>query len=203
MPLPAIEQIESSRLTLVPVAASHLDDLMAVNGDDEVTRYLPYSTWCSREDAQSWLARMEAVATAGTGRQLVLVNKADARAIGTLLLFKYEEASHRAELGYVLGRAHWHQGLMREAVLAACDHAFAAMNLRRIEAEVNPDNHASCQLLLDVGFLQEGTLRQRWTAKGSTYDTNIYGLLADDWRRRKIFATAASAEQRQPPGQGR
>jgi RimJ/RimL family protein N-acetyltransferase len=71
---------------------------------------------------------------------------------------------------------------MREAVSATCDHAFAEMGIRRIEAEVNPSNAASCRLLSRIGFALEGTLRQRWTAKGLTYDTRIYGLLVDEWR---------------------
>ena len=66
---------------------------------------------------------------------------------------------------------------MREAVRAACDHAYAAMAIRRIEAEVNTANSASCGLLSTLGFRLEGTLRQRWTAKGVTYDTHLYGLL--------------------------
>ena len=64
----------------------------------------------------------------------MLVRNADSKVIGTLLVFRYDEGSSRAELGYVLGRSHWGQGLMREAIAAACSHAFAQLNLRRIEA---------------------------------------------------------------------
>ena len=39
---------------------------------------------------------------------------------------------------------------------------------------------ASNELLLALGFTHEGRLRQRWTAKNETYDTNIYGCLIDD-----------------------
>ena len=52
--------------------------------------------------------------------------------------------------------------------------------IRRIEAEVNPENLASCALLLRVGFVFEGRLRKRWVAKGNAYDTNIYSWLAED-----------------------
>jgi ribosomal-protein-alanine N-acetyltransferase len=183
MPLPEISCIESDRLRLVPPAASHLDDLQRVNGDDAVTRFLPYESWRTREDGHSWLARMQALAEAGTGRQLVLLARADGRAIGTLLLFRHDGSSARVEVGYALARAQWGRGLMREAVAAACAHAFDALQIRRIEAEVNPANHASCRLLHEIGFVLEGTLRQRWVGKGAAYDTQIHGLLADDWRR--------------------
>ena len=175
-----VEAIEAPRLRLVPVADAHLDDLMAVNGDDEVTRFVPYATWRSRADAESWLARMAKIVETGTAHQLVVLRRDDARSIGTLLLFRHDEGSKRIELGYALGRAWWGQGLMREAVDAACGHAFTALGIRRIEAEVNPANTASCALLARVGFVHEGTARQRYTGKGATYDVNLYGLLASD-----------------------
>ncbi|MGE5669566.1 MAG: GNAT family N-acetyltransferase [Betaproteobacteria bacterium] len=182
MTFPAVTRIASPRLTLRPVAAADLADLLEVNGDPEVTRFLPYPTWQSVDDGTAWLARMEALAASGAGRQLVLVRNADSKVIGTLLLFRYDEGSSRVELGYVLGRSHWGQGLMREAIASASSHAFAQLNLRRIEAEVAPANVASNRLLQRVGFVLEGTLRRRWVAGGVAYDTNIYGYLVDDWR---------------------
>lgn len=181
MTFPAVDSIETPRLRLVPVADEHLDDLLAVNGDDEVTRFVPYRTWTSREDGAAWLSRINSLTATGTARQFVLKRKDDDRAIGTLLLFKYDQGSRRIELGYALGRAAWHQGYMQEAVAGACGHAFSVLGVRRIEAEVNPDNAASCRLLSRLGFRLEGRFRQRWTAKGLTYDTNMYGLLVQDW----------------------
>jgi ribosomal-protein-alanine N-acetyltransferase len=180
MTLPTITSIETDRLLLVPAHAAHLDDLFAVNGDERVTRFLPYEAWADRSDAENWLARMNLLSQAGTCRQLVLQQRADGRAVGTLLLFNFDERSHRLEIGYALGSSYWGKGLMSEAVRGACEYAFSALGVRRIEAEVNPVNIASCELLVRVGFQLEGRLRQRWTVKGTTYDTNIYGLLLDD-----------------------
>jgi RimJ/RimL family protein N-acetyltransferase len=180
MPFPTVHRIDSPRLLLRPVAAADLPDLMAVNGDPEVTRFLPYETWKSAEDGEAWLARSAALGTSGTGQLFAVVAKPEAKVVGTLVLFRYEEASRRVELGYVLGRAHWGKGLMAEAIRAACACAFDDLGIRRIEAEVNPENVASCALLTRVGFLFEGRLRKRWVAKGVDYDTNIYGWLAED-----------------------
>jgi ribosomal-protein-alanine N-acetyltransferase len=82
-----------------------------------------------------------------------------------------------------LGRTHWRQGYAAEALRAVCRHAFEAAGIRRIEAEARPDNVASNELLLSLGFIHEGRLRQRWVSKGESYDTNVYGLLVDDWRK--------------------
>jgi RimJ/RimL family protein N-acetyltransferase len=183
MPLPAQVPVVSHRLTVRPIVEGDLPDLLPINGDPEVTRFLPYPTWQSLDDGQAWLQRMRALAEGGTGRQFVLVLNATSRIVGTLLLFRFEESSARAELGYVLGRRHWGLGLMREAITAFCTYAFSHLALRRLEAEVNPSNAASARLLLDVGFTLEGTLRKRWVARDGAYDTNFFGLLAEEWPR--------------------
>ncbi len=182
MPLPLITQINAPRLHLRAVAEADLPALMEVNGDDQVTQYLPYASWTKPEDAQAWLKRMDTMAESGESRQLVIVRNADAAVLGTVLLFRYEEGSARLEIGYVLGRAHWRQGYAREALGAVLAHAFGPMSIRRIEAQVNTANTASSALLLALGFQHEGLLRQRWVDKGAARDVNFYGCLATDPR---------------------
>jgi RimJ/RimL family protein N-acetyltransferase len=189
MSFPTVNRIETPRLLLRPVEAADLPDLMEVNGDPEVTRFLPYDTWKSLEDGEAWFARSAALGVSGTGQLFALVAKPEPKVLGTLVLFRFDEASRRVELGYVLGRPHWGKGLMAEAIRAACACAFDDFGIRRIEAEVNPENLASCALLTKVGFVFEGTLRKRWVAKGIDYDTNIYGWLAED----RIAAGAGGA----------
>jgi RimJ/RimL family protein N-acetyltransferase len=177
--------METTRLRLRLVEERDLPDLMAVNGDERVTRYLPYETWRTLDDAAAWFARMSQLGAGGASLQFAIMEKASARVIGTSLLFRYDEANARAELGYVLGRAHWGKGLMREAIEALISYAFGLCELRRLEAEVQPDNLASNRLLQALGFTHEGLLRERWLTKGQATDSNIYGLLAPDWAARK------------------
>jgi RimJ/RimL family protein N-acetyltransferase len=178
-----VESLQTPRLLLRPVTAADLPDLLIVNGDDAVTRFLPYASWQGLDDGQAWLLRMQAMHAGGSGQQLVLQGLTDGVVVGSLLLFKLDAPSARLELGYVLGRRHWGQGLMLEAARAACGHAFGPMGIRRIEAEVNPLNLASSRVLQALGFVREGSFRQRWTAKGLTYDTDVYGCLRDEWEQ--------------------
>lgn len=183
-PIPDLD-LHTPHLSLRAVTDADLPDLLAVNGDPQVTRFLPYETWQGLDDAAAWLKRMRLLADDGAARQLVIVQRSSQRAIGTVLLFRFDAGSRRLEIGYVLGRPHWGQGLMHEALAAVCDHLFTLGGLRRIEAEVNPANVASGRVLRALGFVHEGTLRQRWVAKGAAYDTQIHGLLVEDWRTRR------------------
>lgn len=81
--------------------------------------------------------------------------------VGTCLLFRLDENSSRAELGYVLGRRYWRSGLMNEALHALIGQTSHVFGIRRLEAEVNPPNVASARVLERLGFAREGVLRQR------------------------------------------
>lgn len=180
-PLPIEPRIATARLSLRLLQASDLPDLMQVNGDEVVTRFLPYKTWSSPADAQAWLERMEAGRIAGTWLQFVIVLQSTQRVIGTCLVFHLDEPSARAEVGYVLARAHWGAGCMQEAMAGVTAFAFEQMGLRRLEAEIDPRNTASAKLLQRLGFVKEGHLRERWFGKGELTDSALYGLLRADW----------------------
>jgi len=181
MPFTAPPSLKSARLQIRLVAESDLRDLLAVNGDSEVTRFLPYAAWNSMADADAWYKRMSGMQAAGSALQFVVAEQRTGTAVGTCLLFRFEETSARAELGYALGRAHWGKGYMGEALAALIDCAFGSMALRRLEAEVDPGNLSSGRLLKRLGFTREGLLRQRWVDKGKAHDVETYGLLRDEW----------------------
>jgi [ribosomal protein S5]-alanine N-acetyltransferase len=182
VPLSAPQVIESEHLLIRIVAESDLPSLLAVNGDAQVTKFLPYETWQSLSDAHAWFQRMAGIQATGTALQFVIARRPSQEVIGSCLLFRFEEGSARAELGYVLGRAHWGQGLMSEALAALIGTAFGTMGLRRLEAEIDPRNQASIGLIQRLGFTREGLLRQRWVAKGETKDVEMFGLLNHEWR---------------------
>ena len=176
-------RIESGRLLQRLVEERDLADLLEVHNDDEVTQFLPYKTWHTMVDAHAWHERISKLKAQGKFFQFVIVEKATEKVIGTSLIFNVDEASERAEVGYVLGKAHWGSGLMREALVALLDYAFIELKMRRIEAFADPRNVASDGLLRRLGFTCEGTLRQRSVMKGEAQDSNVYGLLRDEWQQ--------------------
>lgn len=184
MPLPDPPILETQRLRVRAFREADLDDIQVVHSDDETTFHLPCGTWRTEEDRKRWHDRVKVMLTAGTGVQFVLEERATGRVIGACVVFRHDEESARAEIGYVLGRPHWGRGLMREALEAVVAHAFGAWGLRRLEAEVDPDNGRSDRVVRSLGFVEEGRLRKRWCARGRTYDTRIFGLLREEWRPR-------------------
>lgn len=96
------------------------------------------------------------------------------------MLFSYDSGSKRAEIGFGLGKAAWGKGYIQEAGEALIDYGFNTLKLRRIEAEIDPDNSASAKALDKLGFIREGLLRQRWQINGVISDSALYGRLVSD-----------------------
>lgn len=101
---------------------------------------------------------------------------------GTCTLWQIDEQNRRAEVGFALARADWGKGLMTAGLTVLIGYCFERLRLRRLEADVDPENETSIALLERLGFRREGRLRERWLVGGKVFDSLFYGLLERDWR---------------------
>lgn len=181
MPFIIPQSIRSARLTIRPMVQGDLEAVLACYDHHDVMRYCPPTRWATLENARAWFARIQQRVADGNAMQFVIELTQQARVIGTCVLFKIDEASLRAEIGYALGRDFWGAGYMHEALTALVEHAFSQLGLHRLEAEIDPRNERSAQSLLRLGFMLEGTLRERWIDDDEVSDAGLYGLLARHW----------------------
>jgi len=85
-------------------------------------------------------------------------------------------------LGYWTGAAYTRQGYMREAIQAVVHHAFARLDLSRIEAACLPENTASRGVLEKTSFKYEG-VAQSYLQIGGRWRTHVlYAALRSDRR---------------------
>ena len=174
--------IDTPRLTMRLIEKSDLPDLFAVNGNEEVIRYTPHPAWKTPADGEAWFERVMKNRASGEAIQFVIVLRETGRVIGIMVIFKFEEPTGQAEIGYSIAKEFWGKGLVTEALKAFVDFAFEKMGLKRLEGLLDPRNEASAKVLLKVGFKHEGHQRRNFHAKGETSDTGLYGLLREDPR---------------------
>jgi RimJ/RimL family protein N-acetyltransferase len=173
--------INASRVSLRWISAADTDAFYAVYSNPEVMRYWSTPPLVDRASAaklideihESWQRR--AILKWGIAR------RGDDLLIGSVTLFNLDFTHRRAEIGYALGRDHWGQGYMNEALMAVLGYAFNVLEFRRLEADVDPRNAASIKTLERLGFQREGYLRERWEVSGEIQDANYYGLLRREW----------------------
>jgi RimJ/RimL family protein N-acetyltransferase len=173
--------INTPRLVLRWISDNDIDSLYEIFSDPQVMRYWSTVPLPNLEAA----AELQREIAEGNESERMLkwglaLGDSD-KVIGTTTLFNLNLDNGRAELGYAMGRAYWGKGYMHEALKALVSHAFETMNLRRLEADVDPRNGASIRSLERLGFQREGFLRERWHVNGEIQDAHFYGLLRREW----------------------
>lgn len=166
-----------------------LDALWAAFSDAETLRYWSHEPFTTREQAAEYLAGIARVRAEGTLFQWAIADRDSDALLGTVTLYGWDRAHRRAEIGFLLGRAHWGRGLASDAVRTALAFAFSEMGLHRVEADVDPENGASLGLLARLGFREEGRLAERWFTFGTWKDSVLLGLLAPDAAQRTATGT--------------
>ena len=83
-------------------------------------------------------------------------------------------------LGYWIGERFSRQGHMYEAARALVPFIFSTLGLHRIEAACLLSNQASQNLLMKVGFRQEGVALRYLQINGEWRDHVLFALLADE-----------------------
>jgi ribosomal-protein-alanine N-acetyltransferase len=129
-----------------------------------------------------WAARS---AGQGTALPLLLVRRLDSVLLGAITLDNIRRGPAQAgTLGYWIGADHARQGFMREAIRAVVHHAFAVMDLSRIEAACLPENAASRGVLEACGFKYEGVAQSYLQIAGRWRNHVLYANLRGDRRGR-------------------
>ncbi|SCX25227.1 ribosomal-protein-S5-alanine N-acetyltransferase [Agrobacterium sp. DSM 25558] len=91
-------------------------------------------------------------------------------------------AFRSAYLGYYGNVAFAHRGLMADALEQVKNHAFNAFGLHRIEANIQPGNVASINLVRRAGFSKEGYSPHYLQINGEWCDHERWALVSGDDR---------------------
>lgn len=176
--------LHTERLTLRAVGEPDAAALFAIFSDPAVMRYWSSAPWTALSQAHALIADAHAAYADGSAVRLAIVHSDSGQLIGVINLYAFHPMNRRCDIGYALAPAHQGKGYLAEAMRAAIGHAFGALDLNRIEADIDPRNEASAKVLEKMGFQKEGYMRERWIVNGEICDTAFYGLLRRDWMAR-------------------
>ncbi len=113
---------------------------------------------------------------------LLIWHADDHRLVGVANLSQIFYGSFQnAYLGYYASVDYVGQGLMTEGLKLVLNHAFDALNLHRVEANIQPGNTASINLVRRLGFIREGFSRQYLKINGKWRDHERWALTVENW----------------------
>ncbi|WP_028477646.1 GNAT family N-acetyltransferase [Nocardia sp. CNY236] len=139
-------------------------------------------SWGARNHASNWPALWSRLKTeARRGSMIPLVIEVDGAFTGQLTIGNIVRGPLRsAWIGYWVAKDLSGQGVATAALALGLDHCFGPVGLHRVEATVRPENHASRAVLYNVGFREEGLLRNYLDVDGAWRDHLLVGMTTED-----------------------
>lgn len=180
------------RLRLRPLAATDEADLVALDSDPDVMRYVGSPPGVSSPAETAERARQRIAETARGAHEPLgfwCIEARDDQAfrgVGALIRMPDAEENRQrgardVEVAYRLARSAWGQGIATEAAAALVAHALGPLGLGRVVAVTYPENEASQRVLDKVGFARAGfreykgvrvtyhvLTREAWAARGGS-----------------------------------
>lgn len=149
--------------------------------DEEVTKFLMWQAHANEEVSQGITEEWVNSYAKEDYYQWAIVPKDNGdEPIGSIAVVAMDEAISMVHIGYCIGRAWWHRGIMSEALKAVMDFLFDKVDVNRIESRHDPRNPNSGGVMKKCGMKYEGTLRSSdWNNQGIC-DACYYALLKSE-----------------------
>ncbi len=169
-----MKELLTPRLRLRGFRNDDLADLVAMNRDPEVMRYIR-AVGSEEQETRKAAALIADNQDKPLGVWAV-EGRDDGRFHGAAMLTRLPE-SDDIEVGYRLVKAAWGRGIATETALCLRDHGFAHIGLEEIVAVADPGNAASHKVLRKIGLSFQG-LRRAYGVEGLYF----FGLMRGDWQ---------------------
>ena len=128
--------------------------------DSEVTKFLMWQPHSSQEVSQGVTEDWVNLYTNENFYNWAIVLKDNGdEPIGNIAVVDIKENISTVHIGYCIGKAWWHRGIMSEALKAVMEFLFDEVDVNRIESRHDPRNPNSGKVMKKCGMKYEGTLR--------------------------------------------
>ena len=124
--------IETNHLILKKLSVKDAEE--AFNNwtnDDDVSKYMTWSTHKSIEDTQKWLNEVEKTYKANSGYEWGIVLKDTKELIGSIGAYLKEEFDARYEIGYAISKKYWRKGYTTESLKAVMEYLVKEEGIKR------------------------------------------------------------------------
>ncbi|MFE1914384.1 GNAT family N-acetyltransferase [Streptomyces anandii] len=174
---------------LRPLEPWHAEEFLAhLNRAREfITRHIPFGanvtdTESARAVLQSYADKR--AADSGFLHGLWLEGKL----VGGLLFRVFDAAAGTCEAGCWLEPAGTGRGLVTRGARVLIDWAVEERGMHRVEWHASSANEASIAVARRLGMSREGVLRESYPYRGVRQDTEIWAVLAPEWRATRARA---------------
>ncbi|MET9345217.1 GNAT family N-acetyltransferase [Streptomyces termitum] len=141
------------------------------------------------DSARAFLRAYADKAASDTGRLYGIWS--DGTLVGGVLLRTMDVAAGTAEAGCWLEPAAAGRGLITRACRLLIDWVVEVRGLHRVEWLASSENAPSIAVARRLGMTREGVLRENYPHRGVRTDTEVWAVLAPEWRAAREAAPTA------------
>jgi len=178
--------IETDRLTLRRYVESDYDDLLKLQSNPDVTRFLLYDPKTPEQVKESLASRLADVPMDGPDQALTVavILRETGQHVGEVTLFVENFDHQGGEIGFVFHPEFHGRGFAAEAAIELLRLGFEELEMHRIIGRLDAANTGSAKLLERLGMRQEALFRQNEFLKGEWTDEAVFAMLRDEWLKR-------------------
>ena len=153
------------------------------NGASEavVTKFLTWPTHSSEVVSVAVVSSWVEKNGDPTNYQWAIVWKETMEPIGSISVVHWNEDICEAEVGYCIGRAWWHRGVVTECFSGVIRFLFLEVGVNRIKARHDVNNPHSGMVMKKCGLRHEGIQRQADRNNQGICDMSVYAILRGDY----------------------
>lgn len=171
--------VRTERLELRMMRVHDAPTLAAYRNVSDIARFQSWPMPFTLDDARRMLAEQDSLDDLPTSGWVQIAIDHAGTVVGDLAI-GLDEDSPVAEIGFTIAPDHQGNGFASEAAGALIDALFAATEVHRIVASIDPANLPSMRVLENIGFRYEGTARRSVLVRGEWVDDMRFALLRDD-----------------------
>ncbi len=173
--------LETERLILCKISEEHAHDMYEYSSDPDVTRYLTWSCHSSEKETERYIKLLQKKYADGTFNDWGVIHKETGKFIGTCGYTSFDFDAASAEMGYVLAKPFWGQGLAAEAVKCAMIYAIDNFGVKSFHAKHMEGNDASGRVMQKCGMKFEGLYKRSMFIKGEFKNIVVYRCSSEDF----------------------
>lgn len=174
-------ELETDRLRLTQIVPDDAAALFELFSNDRVVEYYDLAAFTEISQAHDLIGFFQTRFETAAGIRWAIRQKHSNQLIGTCGFNSWNVKMRNAVIGYDLMPSFWGNGFASEAIGKIIDAAFSGAlpcgALHRVQADTIPGNHASENLLIRIGFKNEGLRRESGYWKDRYHDLTCFGLL--------------------------
>jgi [ribosomal protein S5]-alanine N-acetyltransferase len=152
MPRVSFPNINTVRLSLRQLSSKDEEAIFDLRSDPEVNKYLGRQPCKFKEEAKSFINKINEVIEKGDAYYWAIVLTETNQLVGTICLYDFSKDNDRCEIGFELRPQFQKQCIMQEAIQSVIDFVFHTLQVSKLKAVTHFENEDSIRLLIKFNF---------------------------------------------------